>query len=102
MHAAAAAVRTARRPPEKFGDELPGRHPLGQRMTMSAVRAEHHIALPQVSTHADGNRLFADIRVAGPVNKPLLVRPGKLLFALPDHLHIAVQFEQRLFVDIRG
>ena len=68
---------------------------------MTAVRAEDDIALPEMGAHADGNRFFADIGMARPVHKPPLVRPGKLLFALADDLHVVKQIEQRLFADAR-
>jgi hypothetical protein len=67
---------------------------------MAAMRAEDDIALSQMGTDADGDRLFADIGVTGSVHEPALVRSGKLLFALPDDLHIAVQLEQCLLIDI--
>jgi hypothetical protein len=70
-------------------------------MPVPAVRAEDDVALPEVGAHADGDRLFADVGVAGPVHEPALVRPGKLLFALTDDLHVVEEIEQRLFADGR-
>jgi hypothetical protein len=70
-------------------------------MSVAPVRAEDDIALPEVSAHADGNRLFADIRMAGPMDKPPLVGAGKLLFALANDLHFMKQIEQSLLADAR-
>src|SRR5439155_22841423 len=81
VHAAAAAVRAAGLPAEQLGKKLPWRDAFRQRMPVAAVRAEDHVVLPQVSADADVNRFLADIRVAGPVDQPALVRPGELLLA---------------------
>ena len=78
MHAAAAAVRAAGRAAEQLGDQLPRRHALGQRVAVAAVRAEDHVVGAQVGADADGDRLLADVGVAGPVDQAALVRtaPG--------------------------
>jgi hypothetical protein len=68
-------------------------------MPVPAVSAEDHIALPQMRADTDSDRFFTDVRMAGPVDKPALVRPGKLFFALADDLHVVKQVEERLFVD---
>ena len=57
------------------------RHALGQRVAVAAVRAEDHVVRAQVGADADGDRLLADVGVAGAVDQAALVGAGQLLLA---------------------
>ena len=46
-------------------------------MTMPTMRAKDGVIRAQMSTDADGNRLFADIGVTSAVHKSLVVRVGR-------------------------
>ena len=91
VHAAAAPVRTAGRAAEELGEQLPGRDALGQRVPVPAVRAEDDVVAAQMGTNARGNRLLADVGVAGPVNQAALVRSCQLLLAASDQDHAAIK-----------
>ena len=101
MHAAPASARATGGPPEQLGEQLPRRNPFGERVPVAAVRAEDDVFGLQMSAHSHRDRLFADIRVAGPMHEPALMRLGELFLALPDHLHVAEQFETGLLVEPR-
>jgi len=60
---------------------------------MAAVRAEDAVAGPQVSAHAGGDGLLADIGVAGAEHQPALMAAGQFLLGLSDHLHRAIEGE---------
>ncbi len=59
-------------------------------MSMSPMRTEDDVIGSQMGANPSGNRLLADIRVAGPVNEAPLMAAGEFLFALPDDLHAAI------------
>ena len=63
---------------------------------MAAVRAEDDVVASQMSADAGGDRLLADVGVAGAVNEPALVRAGQLLLAPADEHHAAVDADGRL------
>ena len=84
MHASAASMRDAGFAPEQFGDQAPWLDPLGQRVAMTAVRAEHHIAGPQMGANSGRDRFLANIRMAGAVDQPALMKSSQLFFGLPD------------------
>jgi len=71
-------------------------------MPMPAMRAENDVTLAQMRAHTDSDGLFANVRVASAVDETALVRPGKLLFALADELHVVKQIEERLLADAGG
>ena len=79
VHAAAAPARNAGRPAEELGDQFARRHALGQRVAVAAVGAEDDVVGAQVRADADGDRLLADVGVAGAVDEPLRVGAGELL-----------------------
>ena len=58
---------------------------------MPAVRAEDHVVRAQVGADAGGDRLLADVGVAGAVDQPALVAPRQLLLALANQLHGAIE-----------
>ncbi len=91
MHAAAAPLRAAGRAAEELGEQLARRHALGQRVPVPAVGAEDDVVAAQMRTDAGGDRLLPDVRVAGPVNQPALMRSRQLLFAAPDHEHRPIE-----------
>jgi hypothetical protein len=95
VHAPAPPPRTARRSAEELGDKLPRLQTLGERVPVPPMRAENDVLGSQVATNPGGDRLLADIGVAGPVHEAPLVATGQLLFAQPDHLHRAVKPEPR-------
>ena len=71
----------------------PRRDALGQRVAVASMRAEDHVVGAEVR-RPDGDRLLADIRVAGPVHQPPLMGPRQVLLAPADRLHLPVQGEQ--------
>ena len=77
VHAAAAALRAAGRTAEELGEQLAGRHSLGQGVPVPAVRAEDDVVGAQMGTDASGNRLLSDVRVTGPMNQAALVRRAR-------------------------
>ena len=99
MHAPPATVGAAGGPAEQLGDELSGWNSLGQGMTVPSVSAEHDVAPRQVGADAGGDRLFPDVRVARTMHQSTLMRPGELFFALPDHLHAAVQVQRLITIE---
>jgi hypothetical protein len=95
VHAAAAPPRAAGRPAVQLGDQLARGQALGQGVAVPAVRAEDHVVLTQVGAHADGDRLLADVGVAGSVDQSALMGAGQLLLALPDQLHLPVEPQEQ-------
>jgi hypothetical protein len=63
-------------------------------MTVAAMRAEDDVVGPQMGADADGDRLLADVGVAGAVDQPALMAAGQLLFALADRLHRPVEIQR--------
>ena len=74
-----------------------GLQTLGQGMAVPPVGAEDDVVGFQMSTNPGGDRLLADVRVAGPVNQAALVAAGQLFFALANGLHRAIETQQGLF-----
>ena len=101
VHAAAAAVRAARGPAEQLGGQRPRLNPLGQRMAVPAVGAEDDVVGTEMRADADGDRLLADVGVAGPVHQAPLVRPRQVLLAPPDRLHPPIQGQQAIGIQPR-
>ena len=60
-------------------------------MSVTAVCAKHDILPSQMMAYPSGDRLLADICVAGTVNKPALVRLGQSQFRLPNELHLTIK-----------
>ena len=100
VHAAAASLRTAGRAAEELGEQLAGRHALGQGVPMPAVGAEDDVVAAQMRTDAGGDRLLPDVRMAGPVNQPALMRSRQLLFATPDQDHGAIKRQELILAQI--
>jgi hypothetical protein len=69
---------------------------------MASVCAEHNVALAQMGTHSNGNRLFPDVGMTRSMNEPALMRLCQLLFALADDLHVVEEIEKRLFAEAGG
>ena len=91
VHAAAAPLRTAGRAAEQFGEQLAGRNTLGQRMPVSAVRAEDDVIAAQMGTNAGGNRLLSHVSMTRTMNQPALMRTRQLLFATADQNHCTIE-----------
>ena len=91
VHAAAPAARAAGGAPEELGHQLARGHPLGERVAVAAMGAQHRVVRPEVGGHADRDRLLADVGVAGAVNQPRGVRAGQRLLRPPDHDHLPVE-----------
>ncbi len=70
-------------------------------MSVSPVRAEHDIFDPQVGTDSNSDGFLPNIGVASAMNQAPLMRPGKLLLALPDQPHPAVEAQGRFPVNGR-
>ena len=73
MHAPASSSRTACGPPIQLGNHLPGAHPFGQGMAMTAMSAKHRIILAQMCTDPRSDRFFSDVGMATSVNDPSLI-----------------------------
>ena len=73
VHAAAAALRTAGRAAEQLGEQLAGRHALGEGVPVPAMRAEDDVVAAQVGTDPGGDRLLPDVRMAGPMDQAALM-----------------------------
>ena len=100
VHRATAAARAAGRPAKQLGTQISRGHPLGKGMAMAAVGAEDGVALREMPTDADGHRLLADIRVAGPMDEAACVAAGQFLFGEADDEHRPEAVEED--VDIGG
>ena len=73
MHASAAPPRATGDASVELGEERLRRQPFGQRVSVTAMRAEHDVVGTQVGADAHGNRLLADAGVASAVDEPLLM-----------------------------
>ncbi len=100
MHAAAAPLRAAGGTAEELGKQAAGREPLGEGMPMAAVGAEDDVFLPEMCANARGDRLLPDVRVAGAVNEPALMRARQLLFATADQHHRSIKGQQLGLVQV--
>lgn len=97
MHAPAASPGATGCTPEQFCDEFPRRQPLGQCVTMSAVRAEKDVVLSQLGADAHGDGLLPHVGVTRAMNEPALMTAGELLLRLTDELHRAIPRDRFLF-----
>ena len=79
---------------EQLGDQLPRRNALGERVAVTAMRAEDDIVRAQMSADAGGDRLLADISVAGAMHQAALTGAGQLLLRPADEEHGAEKGEQ--------
>ena len=87
VHAAAPAAGRPARQAVQLREQLDRRQPLGQRVAVAAVRAEHQVVIAQVDAHARRDRLLADVGMAAAVDQAGLERPDQPLLALPDRHH---------------
>ena len=88
--------------PNSSAIKLGRRHALGQRVPVAAMRAEDRVVAVRGAHDARGDRLLADVGVAGAVDQAALMTAGQLLFGLANELHGAIQIEQRLAVECAG
>ena len=102
VHAPPPATRATRGLAEQFSHQIARRHPLGQRVPMAPMGAEHHIPGIQVGTNSRGNRLLPHIGVAGAMNEALLMAAGQFLLRVPYHQHGAVHGEQPVPLNVVG
>src|SRR5262245_7778997 len=84
MHGAASTAGATRLATVKLGEKLARIESLGQRMAMSAMRAEDHVVLPKMRANADRNGLLPDVSVTRAVDESALMRLGQPLFAKAD------------------
>jgi hypothetical protein len=91
MHRATASARATGLASEQFGHQLDRRQPFGQRVAMSAMRAEDHVLPAQRRADPDRHRFLADVGVTRAMNQPALVTARQLLFRLADELHLSVK-----------
>ena len=96
VHAAAASAGGAAGQAVQLGEQLDRGQPLGQRVAVAAVGAEHQVVVAQVGADAGGDRLLADVGVAAAVDQSGLERPDQPLLALPDRDHGPVAAEQQI------
>ena len=94
VHAAAAPLRAAGRAAEQLGEQLAGRHALGQGVPVPAVGAEDDVVAAQMRTNPGGDRLLPHVRMTGPMNQPALMRSRQLLLAAPDQDHGAIEGQE--------
>ena len=92
VHAPASSARTAFGPTIEFRDQLERLHPLGQSVTVPAVRAEDRIVRTQVGADSGRHRFLADVSMTRTVNESPLVRPGqaRLNGAYDEHSTVEV------------
>jgi hypothetical protein len=60
-------------------------------MTMSAMGTEEHVIGSQVRTHSGSYRFLANVRVASAMHQTALMRLRKMLLALANELHRAIE-----------
>lgn len=94
MHRASASSRAAGRASEQLGHQFARRHSFGQRVTVSAMRAEDRIDRSEMRADAGRDGLLTDVRVAGPVDETALMTARQFLFRLTDDEHRAVEEER--------
>ena len=94
MHGTAASARASCLTAIKFRDELAWFHAFGERMAMTAMRAEDGVFFRQMRTHRRGDGLLPDIGVARAVDKAALVRFREALLDRADGEHRAVERER--------
>ena len=94
MHRAAAPARAARHPTEEFGHQLLRRHALGQRVTVTAMRAEDWIVVIEMCADTGGDRFLTDVGVASAMNHAALMAAGEFFFGVANCEHCAKQAQQ--------
>jgi hypothetical protein len=100
VHAPTATAGAAGFAAEQLGEELSGRNAFGEGVSMPAVRAEDDVGAFKMRTDPDSNRFLPDVGMTRAVNQPPLMRPGKLLFALANELHVAVECQKHFTIEI--
>ncbi len=99
MHGPALAPGSAGGAPGQLGHDLLGVHAADQHMAVVAIGRDDLVALLLDRLHADGDSLLADVEVTEPSNQAHAVElPGAFLEP-PDEQHLAIEFEQLVFVD---
>lgn len=93
MHGAAATTRASCLATIEFRHELARFHAFGERMTMTAMRAEDGIRFMQMRAHACGYGFLANIGVTGAVDEPALMRFCQAFFHHADREHRAVELK---------
>jgi hypothetical protein len=94
VHAPPASSGAALAAAEQLGGQLSRRYALGQGVAVPAVRAEDRVPGVEVRADARGDRLLADVGVAGPVDQALLMGTRQVLLAPADRLHRPVERPQ--------
>ncbi len=102
MHAAAAPLGTAGRAAEQLGEQLAGRHALGQGVPVPAVGAEDDVVAAQMRTNPGGDRLLPDVSMTGPMNQTALMRSRQLLFATADQNHCTIECQEVVLAKFDG
>jgi hypothetical protein len=70
-------------------------------VAVAAMRAENHIALPQLGTHSHRDGFLSDVSVARPLDKPELVGFRQALLTQTYQEHLPVVFDQTGLSGIR-
>ena len=86
--------------PKSSANNCRGDTPFAERVPVPAVSTEDDVVAPQVRTDSGGDRLLADVGVAGPMNQATLIGARQLLFAAPDQDHRAIKGQELLFAQI--
>ena len=94
MHGATATARAAGLATKEFRHELARLHAFGERMTMTAMRAEDGVRFMQMRAHTRGDGFLAHIGVAGSVDEPALMRFCEPLLHHADREHGAVELKR--------
>jgi hypothetical protein len=94
VHRAALAAAVARSPAVQLGEEPAQIGPLGQQMTVPAVRRGHVVVGAKDGAGADCGRLLADVRMDEAGDPVLGEQPHERLLGLADQDHGPVHLEQ--------
>jgi len=69
-------------------------------MSMIAIGADRVIVRPQRGNRADGNRLFADIKVKKPGDLGERIHLRRLFFKPANQQHLTIEGKQIVFVHV--
>jgi hypothetical protein len=93
MHGATASARAACLTTIEFRHELAWLHAFGERMTMTAMRAEDGVRFMQMRANTRGDGFLANIGVTGTVDESALMRFCQAFFHHADREHGAVELK---------
>jgi hypothetical protein len=98
VHRPAATATGAGVLAHQLGEHRPRRQPLGQHVTVAAVRRGDHVVRPGVVERADRAGLLPDRGVHEARDQTVAVEDGDALLHAADHGHAPVRIEQLVAV----